>query len=232
MRSSRREPCGASRTHSPVRLRSWSQYPSTRRRRSWRGFCNPFVLSSPYRKCRRTVPTSCRQSRPIGEDWKLEGPYAVGRGLEPSHPRAGRGNCQLWLCVTMRHMRARSDESYVIDLCDRVLRLKGKRQYRFDFLRGDPEKGGSCVRLPVDAYYEKLNLVIEYRETRQSKENIFFDKPSKLTISGCHRGEQRRRYDQGRRDVLRLKRGRIVSLSDFGCLRGSLWFCVALAFLP
>ena len=102
----------------------------------------------------------------------------------------------------MRHMRAGSDESYVIDLCDRVLRLKGKRQHRFDFLRGDPGKGGRCVRLPVDAYYEELDLVIEYREAQHSKENIFFDKPSKLTISGCHRGEQRRRYDQRRRDVL------------------------------
>ena len=102
----------------------------------------------------------------------------------------------------MRQMRTGSDESYVIDLCDRVLRLKGKRQHRLDFLRGDPGKDGRCVRLPVDAYYEELNLVIEYRETQHSKEHIFFDKPSKLTISGCPRGEQRRRYDQRRRDVL------------------------------
>ena len=99
-------------------------------------------------------------------------------------------------------MRAGSDESYVIDLCDRVLRLKGKRQHRFDFLRGDPGKDGRCVGLPVDAYYEELNLIIEYRETQHSKENVFFDKPSKLTISGCHRGEQRRHYDQRRRDIL------------------------------
>ena len=56
--------------------------------------------------------------------------------------------------------------------------------------------------LPVDAYYEELSLVIEYRETQHFNENIFFDKPSRLTISGCHRGEQRKRYDQRRRDVL------------------------------
>ena len=102
----------------------------------------------------------------------------------------------------MRHMRAGSDESYVIDLCDRVLRLKGKRQHRFDFLRGDPGKNGHCVKLPVDAYYEELNLVIEYRETQHYQREHLFDKPSKLTISGCHRGEQRRRYDQRRRDIL------------------------------
>ena len=99
-------------------------------------------------------------------------------------------------------MRAGRDESYVIDLCDRVLRLKAKRQHRFDFLRGDPGKGGRSVKLPVDAYYEELNLVIEYREPQHTKENILFDKPNKLTISGCHRGEQRRRYDQRRRDIL------------------------------
>src|SRR5271163_234983 len=34
------------------------------------------------------------------------------------------------------------DESYVIDLCDRVLRLKANRQHRFDFLRGD--SGRTC----------------------------------------------------------------------------------------
>jgi hypothetical protein len=40
MRSSRRELCGASRTHSRARSRSWSQYPSTRRLQSWRVSCN------------------------------------------------------------------------------------------------------------------------------------------------------------------------------------------------
>jgi hypothetical protein len=99
-------------------------------------------------------------------------------------------------------MRAGSDESYVINLCDRVLRLKAKRQHRFDFLRGDRGKNGRCVKLPVDAYYEELKLIIEYRETQHTRENILFDKPNKLTISGCHRGEQRRRYDQRRRDIL------------------------------
>jgi len=99
-------------------------------------------------------------------------------------------------------MGAGSDESYVINLCDRVLRLKAKRQHRFDFLRGDRGKNGRCVKLPVDAYYEELKLIIEYRETQHTRENILFDKPNKLTISGCHRGEQRRRYDQRRRDIL------------------------------
>ena len=67
MRSSRREPCGASRTHSPARSRNWSQYRSTRRQRSWRGFCNQSVLRSAPPKCRRTV----LDARLIPQYWEL-----------------------------------------------------------------------------------------------------------------------------------------------------------------
>jgi hypothetical protein len=56
--------------------------------------------------------------------------------------------------------------------------------------------------LRVDAYYEPLQLVIEYFETQHSKPTPFFDKPERLTISGVSRGEQRRIYDQRRRDLL------------------------------
>ncbi len=45
-----------------------------------------------------------------------------------------------------------SDESYVIDICDRILNRRAIRQHRFDFLRGDPGKNGGCAMLPVDAY--------------------------------------------------------------------------------
>lgn len=52
--------------------------------------------------------------------------------------------------------RDHSDEAYILDICDTLLKQKGLRQHRFDFLRGD-----SGVKLPVDAYYPTLNLVIE-----------------------------------------------------------------------
>src|SRR5690554_4922906 len=42
--------------------------------------------------------------------------------------------------------RSINDEAYILDLCDSVLKQKGLRQHRFDFLRGD-----SGVKLPVDA---------------------------------------------------------------------------------
>ena len=95
-----------------------------------------------------------------------------------------------------------SDESYVIDLCDQILGTSASRQHKFEFLRGDINSQGNSVRLPVDAYYEKLNLVVEYREKQHSEEVRFFDKPNKMTISGVNRAEQRRIYDQRRRDIL------------------------------
>lgn len=89
------------------------------------------------------------------------------------------------------------DEQYILDLCDEVLKLKGSRQHKFDFLKGD-----AGTRLPVDIYYKELNLVIEYREYQHTNAVKHFDKPDKITVSGVHRGEQRKIYDQRRRDIL------------------------------
>jgi len=92
------------------------------------------------------------------------------------------------------------DEDYVTGLCDQVLNLKAERRKTFDFLRGDPGKNGVGRKLPVDAYYETLELVIEYRERQHTEPVPFLDK--RQTCSNCGRGEQRRRYDQRRRDIL------------------------------
>ena len=89
----------------------------------------------------------------------------------------------------------KSDECYIINLCDRVLNRNAKRQHRFAFLRGD-----SGRQLPVDAYYEDQRLVVEYREMQHSEAIGFFDR--RLTCSGCTRHEQRIRYDERRRTVL------------------------------
>jgi hypothetical protein len=83
--------------------------------------------------------------------------------------------------------RKDSDEHYVLDLCDEVFGVKGLRQHRFDFLLGD-----SGTKLPVDCFYPELNLVIEYKEQQHTKPNKHFDKPDKMTVSGLHRGEQRK----------------------------------------
>lgn len=93
--------------------------------------------------------------------------------------------------------RQNSDEAYVLDLCDEILGQASRRQHRFDFLRGDGDPGR---KLPVDAYYPELQLVIEYREIQHTRPIGFWD--NKPTVSGMPRGQQRARYDQRRRDIL------------------------------
>jgi hypothetical protein len=97
-------------------------------------------------------------------------------------------------------MKPESDESYVIGLCDLVLNRTAQRQHRFPFLRGDPGKRGNCAKLPVDAYYPDLRLVVEYWESQHTESTPIMDK--RMTCSGCDRGEQRRRYDQRKKEVL------------------------------
>ena len=109
------------------------------------------------------------------------------------------------------------DEHYILDLCDKVLGLTCSRQHRFDFLLGDTNLKGTATRLPVDGYYEEIKLAIEYRERQHTEAVNFFDKPDRMTISGVHRGEQRKIYDERRRDIL-PKNGIILiefSYSDF-----------------
>lgn len=123
-------------------------------------------------------------------------------------PKAKKEPSQLQLKVTNKNR----DEDYVLDLCDEVLKIKGLRQHKFDFLKGD-----SGRQLPVDIYYEDSKLVIEYREYQHSNAVKHFDKPDKMTVSGVHRGEQRKIYDQRRRDVLQANKIMLIEIdyTDF-----------------
>ena len=107
--------------------------------------------------------------------------------------------------------RSDSDEYYVIGLCNEALGVVGEQQYKFPFLVGDSGRA-----LPVDVYYRKLNLVIEYYERQHTEEVKFFNR--RMTVSGVSRGEQRKIYDERRRTEL-PKHGIklvIISYSDFG----------------
>jgi hypothetical protein len=117
--------------------------------------------------------------------------------------------------------RDKADEHYVIDLCDEILGLKADRQHCFDFLRGDSCKDGVLKEntgkmLPVDAYYEKLNLVIEYWEKQHTESTPFFD--NKMTSCGITRKEQREKYDKRREEVLPQNGIKLLTIqySDFG----------------
>ena len=107
--------------------------------------------------------------------------------------------------------RIDSDEYYVIELCNEVLKMEALQQYCFEFLLGDTGR-----KLPVDAFYEGLNLVIEYYESQHTESTPFFD--NKKTVSGVSRGEQRRLYDERRRTELSKHGIRLIILrySDFG----------------
>lgn len=59
-------------------------------------------------------------------------------------------------------------------------------------------RSGGTRRLPVDAYYARHRLVIEYQERQHDQPIRHFDKPDVLTLSGVHRGVQRRIYDERR----------------------------------
>jgi hypothetical protein len=96
-----------------------------------------------------------------------------------------------------------SDEAYIIDLCDDILGLKASRGHRFDFLVGNPDRRGRCHRLPVDAYYKELELVVEYHERQHHEPISFFDR--RIVASGITRGEQRKLYDRQREEVLPKK---------------------------
>ncbi len=116
--------------------------------------------------------------------------------------------------IEIRAAGTSRDEDYVLDLCDHVLGRKALRQHRFGFLVGD-----SGRPLPVDAYYPELRLVIEYREIQHTASVRLFDRRD--TVSGVPRGEQRRQYDQRRREELPGRGLTLVEISYSDLAHGS-----------
>lgn len=109
--------------------------------------------------------------------------------------------------------REASDEFYVINLCDEILDRKASRQHTFKFLLGDLHKDKvTRTKLPLDAYYKDLNLVIEYMEKQHSESVEVIDKPRRKTISGVDRGEQRKIYDKRKKEVLTNKEINLINI--------------------
>lgn len=161
-----------------------------------------------------------------GSRWKLT-PQQIDSARERwRHQSQGGGAWRSPPSTVAARGRRRedSDEAYVLDLLDELIGTPGQRQARFPWLVGDPGVRGMRAQLPVDGYWLDRRLVVEYRERQHDEPTPFFDKPSRMTASGIHRGEQRRRYDQ-RRDHeipahgLRLL---VVRPSDLASVRGRL----------
>lgn len=152
----------------------------------------------------KMIPYVFADSKATNTNWYFQRESAVNRA------KAGKESSKLQVKIIGKDR----DEDYVLDLCDEVLKVKGSRQHKFDFLKGD-----SGRQLPVDIYYEDLKLVVEYFEYQHSNAVKHFDKPEKMTVSGVHRGEQRKIYDQRRRDVLSSNEIKLIEIdySDFDC---------------
>jgi ATP adenylyltransferase len=93
--------------------------------------------------------------------------------------------------------RTESDEKYILDLVAEVLAEPDYRwQHRFPTLLGDPGKDGRRRHLPVDGFFPRHRLIVEYWEVQHSAPNPIMDEG--MTVSGVSRGHQRRLYDQRR----------------------------------
>jgi hypothetical protein len=139
----------------------------------------------------------------------------IGMPLQPkANKKLSRNKAKPLEKILIKN-RATSDEAYILAICDDVIGLKGLRQHRFDFLKGD-----SGTKLPVDIFYPTQKLVIEYREKQHTEEVAFFDK--RKTSSGISRGEQRKKYDELRRTEIPKNELEIIEFdyTEFGHTKG------------
>jgi len=111
--------------------------------------------------------------------------------------------------------RTESDEKYILDLVAEILAEPGYRwQHRFPNLLGDPGKDGRRRPLPVDGYFPRHRLIVEYWEKQHSAPVPIMDE--EMTVSGVSRGHQRRLYDQRRQAWAEANQIRFVILDYRG----------------
>lgn len=103
-------------------------------------------------------------------------------------------------------------ETYVVSLLERLLGPV-ERGKRYEWARGDasPRTGRSAM-LPFDAVWEQRLLIIEIDEDQHREATPLFDKPDRLTVSGVHRGEQRRVYDARKRSAAAARGYRFIAI--------------------
>jgi diadenosine tetraphosphate (Ap4A) HIT family hydrolase len=111
--------------------------------------------------------------------------------------------------------RTESDEKYILDLVAEILAEPDYRwQHRFPTLLGDPGADGKRRPLPVDGYYPRHRLIVEYWEKQHSAPVAIMDEG--MTVSGVSRGHQRRLYDQRRQQWADSNNHQLVILDHRG----------------
>jgi hypothetical protein len=117
------------------------------------------------------------------------------------------------------------DVNYVIDLCDEIIGAKANRQKRFWFLVGELHKDEKTrTRLPISAFYERLNLVVDFKEEYIHKldaevKHVDKDEESNYVAGGLSRSELRKIYEQRKSDLIPKHKINFVAISnsDFTC---------------
>tara|TARA_R110002050_G_scaffold4573_2_gene22111 strand:+ start:24033 stop:24767 length:735 start_codon:yes stop_codon:yes gene_type:complete len=102
-----------------------------------------------------------------------------------------------------------SDEFYLVNLCDELLELKASRKHTFDELVGNLHKRGKRrTKLPLDAYYADLKLVVEFFMNKGVVEEL--DEKEQARII------QIKRYDQLKKKVILKKDLKLIEINyDF-----------------
>ncbi len=101
---------------------------------------------------------------------------------------------------------------YVLELVETILG-PSEREKRFEWALGDPSpKTQRRATLPFDAVWEARKLIIEVDEDQHREGTPHFDKPDIVTVSGVHRGEQRKIYDARKRQEASARGYKVITL--------------------
>lgn len=105
-----------------------------------------------------------------------------------------------------------SDENYLLNLCDELLDKKASRKHTFDTLVGNLHKRGKGrTKLPLDAYYQELKLVIEFFQKEKNFEDLDEKEQARIT--------QIKYYDELKKEAVLNKKFRYmkINFAQFQC---------------
>ena len=104
-------------------------------------------------------------------------------------------------------------QHYVVELFEELLG-PSRREARFSWALGDrSHRTGRRVALPFDAVWEERRLILEVNESQHFEPSRLFDKPSVITVSGVHRGEQRTIYDLRKRRAAHAQGYQVIDVT-------------------